>query len=243
MKSGSGNDICNHPGDSAQPWFALQDAISRVAPSWLLILTGMLVTIATNFTNAQSQFEADHPGLFHRRGVDYFFAGKFEAAIREFDKAIELDPRLEPRHWQRGIAYYYAKEYQKGVDQFELHQTVNSQDVENAVWHFICKAKLEGVEAARASLIPIRQDGRIPMEEIWNLFAGKGTVEDVLKAAERQGPYHVQYKNYAHLYLGLYYEAMGEPESAKKHIHLAAYEYPRNNYMGRVAKVHAKVLE
>jgi lipoprotein NlpI len=168
--------------------------------------------------------------------------GRFKESIAAFDKVIELEPRMEPRHWQRGITYYYAGEYQKGVDQFELHQTVNSQDVENAVWHFICKTRLDGVEAARKALIPIQHDGRVPMEEVWNLFAGKGTVEDVLEAANRSSPYKRQQLCYAHLYLGLYYEALEKTELAKHHILLAANEYSMDNYMGMVAQVHAEVL-
>ena len=32
--------------------------------------------------------------------------------------------------------------------QFELHQRVNPQDVENAVWHYLCKVKLVHVAAS-----------------------------------------------------------------------------------------------
>ena len=102
-------------------------------------------------------------GEHQRLGVEYFMEGNFEASIQAFDQVIKFEPRMEARHWQRGIAYYYAGEYQKGVEQFELHQTVNSQDVENAVWHFICKTRLDGIEAAQKSLIRIQHDGRIPM--------------------------------------------------------------------------------
>ncbi|MCB1122876.1 MAG: tetratricopeptide repeat protein [Verrucomicrobiae bacterium] len=183
------------------------------------------------------------PAIIQQRGVQFFEEGKFKEAIQEWDKVIELNPRMEAQHWQRGIAYYYAGEYQKGVDQFELHQTVNSQDVENAVWHFICKARVDGLEAARASLIPIHADSRVPMDQIWNLFAGMGTVDDVLDAASPPSPYQHQRLCYAHLYLGLYFEALNNTEEAKKHIKLAATDYAMDNYMGMVAQVHWRVLQ
>ena len=132
---------------------------------------------------------------------------------------------------------------QSQTDLFELHQTVNSQDVENAVWHFICKTRLGGVESARESLIPIKHDSRVPMKEVWELFAGEGTVEDVLEAANKSSPYQRQQLCYAHLYLGLYYEALEKSDLAKKHILLAANEYSMDNYMGMVAQVHARELE
>ena len=112
----------------------------------------------------------DSASDYQSRGVAYFELGEFEKSISDFDRFIQLHPNPEPHHWQRGIAYYYAHEYEKGVQQFELHKSVNPNDVENAVWHFLCKAKLENVQAARDSLIPIKFDSRIPMVQIWELF-------------------------------------------------------------------------
>jgi|ETNmetMinimDraft_22_1059887.scaffolds.fasta_scaffold00140_2 lipoprotein NlpI len=187
----------------------------------------------------------DIPSLYQERGVLRFFAGRFEEAIDDFDKVIELIPSQEAYHWQRGIAHYYAGRYADGVAQFELHQTVNSQDVENAVWHFLCKAKVDGLEEARNNLIPIRRDTRVPMAQVWDLFAGEGTVEDVLQAANRIGPSGQasrQSQCYAHLYLGLYFEISDDGQAAAKHMKLAATTYSMNNYMGEVAVVHARVL-
>ena len=72
------------------------------------------------------------------RGEEHFRRARIAESIADFDRQIKLQPDFAPGHWQRGIAYYYAKEYEKGAQQFELHQTVNPQDVENAVWHFLC---------------------------------------------------------------------------------------------------------
>ena len=84
--------------------------------------------------------------VYNRRGSEHFKLGHIEASIADFDRAIELDPKQEPYHWQRGISYYYAGLYRKGRDQFQSHQRVNANDVENAVWHFLCGARLDGVE-------------------------------------------------------------------------------------------------
>lgn len=212
----------------------------RVTPLLFTYLSIFAITFLSNLSTAQdSDFSIRE---YQQQGVDHFMEGRFSESVEAFDKVIELDPRMAPRHWQRGISLYYAGEYQKGVEQFELHQTYNTQDVENAVWHFICKTRADGLEAARESLIPIQHDSRIPMKQVWQLFAGKIEPADVLDAVIHDSPYSRQHLNYAHLYLGLYYEALDEDELAKKHIDLAATEYSMNNYMGMVAKVHAKVL-
>jgi lipoprotein NlpI len=180
------------------------------------------------------------------RGEAYFRLGQFKRAIADFDRVIELSPRFEPHHWQRGIAFYYAGEYDKGRRQFELHQTVNSSDVENAVWHFLCVARASGPEKARAALIPIEGDPRVPMKQVHELFAGKAKPEDVLTAAAAGNPGATQLNDrlfYAHLYLGLYFEALGDAKKAREHMVKAAREFNSDHYMGDVARVHAQILE
>jgi len=178
----------------------------------------------------------DSPAFYNRRGEDHFRAGRIAESIADFDRAIKLEPRLAPQHWQRGISLYYANRFADGQAQFELHQTVNPSDVENAVWHFLCVARASGVAKARASLIPIPQDTRVPMMQIHDLFSGKGTVEDVLKPARGRDALF-----YAHLYLGLYYEVTGDAAQAKKHMRLATHDYSVDHYMGDVARVHEKL--
>jgi lipoprotein NlpI len=46
---------------------------------------------------------------------------------------------------------------------------------------------------------------------------------------------------YAHLYLGLYFEALGDAEKARKHITRAAGQYQTGDYMGDVARVHQQL--
>ena len=93
--------------------------------------------------------------LHQERGEAYFKAAKIKESIADFDAYLKDVPRQDPHHWQRGISYYYADEFKKGYEQFERHQTVNSNDVENAVWHFLCLARAKGIEEAKNKLIPI----------------------------------------------------------------------------------------
>jgi lipoprotein NlpI len=43
---------------------------------------------------------------------------------------------------------------------------------------------------------------------------------------------------YAHLYLGLYFEALGDAVKAREHIRQAAGPFRMNHYMGKVAVMH-----
>lgn len=186
----------------------------------------------------------DLPEAWQSRGSTHFKLGRINESIADFDQFLKLVPRQEPHHWQRGIAYYYAGQFEAGRKQFELHQTVNPNDVENAIWHFLCVARAGSVEKARAALIPIQGDARVPMMEIHALFAGKLKPEDVLKAATSGDPPPAQRQRqlfYAHLYVGLYFEIHGDAGKAREHITQAAGEFQTGDYMGDVARIHLQL--
>lgn len=192
--------------------------------------------------NAALQAETSEGSIYHHRGVEHFKLGRMEKAIDDFDRYLERAPAQKPHHWQRGIACYYAGQFDEGRRQFELHQTVNRHDVENAVWHYLCVARAENPDVAREKLIPIRGDARVPMKEVHDLFAGQGTTEQVLAAAQSGRPSEAALQRnlfYAHLYLGLYYEAIRNDPLARRHIVKASELSDQQNYMGAVARVHA----
>jgi lipoprotein NlpI len=194
--------------------------------------------------NKALEIDPNAADFLNLRGFAYFKSGQIEKSIADFDAFLRVRPAQAPHHWQRGISYFYAKRFQDGQRQFEQHQTVNGNDVENAVWHFLCVSKQEGVEKARATFIPIQGDPRIPMAQIYQVFAGKGKAADVLKAAEAGQPNPGELKNrlfYAHLYLGLYFETVGDVAKAKEHMAKAAGPYQMPHYMGEVARVHQKL--
>ena len=73
---------------------------------------------------------------------------------------------------------------------------------------------------------------------------GKGTEEAVMKAAENGDAGSEDLRNqlcYAHLYLGLYHEALGHADKAKRHMLKAAVDYKMDHYMGKTAQVHVKL--
>lgn len=202
-----------------------------------LLVPLCLVVTAT----AQDAAKPD-PNVLFRQGVQAFYDAKPKESVAAFDQLIALEPAAKPELWQRGLSLYLAGDFKRGREQFEVHQTVNSNDVENAAWHFICVARAESLEAARKALIPIVGDSRVPMKEVHDLFSGKGSVEAVLKAAESgEGEVLKNHRCYAHLYLGLYFEALGDEAKAKDHMLKAANDYRMEHYMGKSAQVHVKV--
>lgn len=191
-------------------------------------------------------------GDWHLRGACRYRDGRIDAALADWDRELELDPSRAPSHWQRGIALAQAGRHAEGRRQFELHRTVNPNDVENALWHFVCVAADEGTTVALAALIETRGDPRRPMSELFDLYRGAASPADVIEAARRTGaedsPARRQAMFYADLYLGLYHEAHGRGSEADRHLRAAdaaaqaAGETPgARHYMHDVAAIHLRL--
>ena len=185
--------------------------------------------------------QGQSPQALLDRAVTEFSKGRITESVAAFDELARLAPREAPYLWQRGIALYYAGRYQDCRAQFESHRTVNSDDVENAAWHFLCVARGNSPNAARAALLPVGPDSRVPMREIYEMFRGTTTADAVLKAAGDRP----QGRFYAHLYVGLYSEAIGDQARAREQIGLAAQPQfaDAGGYMHMVAVVHQARLK
>jgi lipoprotein NlpI len=199
---------------------------------------------AVDLLTAAIQKEPQLADAYYLRGRENFKLGNVKKSVADFDRYVQLEPKAESRQWERGISYYYAGEYEKGAKQFELYQTYHNQDVENSVWRYLCVAAKDGIAAAQKNMLPIESDRRVPMMEIYDLYRGKQTPEDVMKAVEVGNP-GADEKNkrlfYANLYLGLWYQAADKRDLAKKHM-IEAEQHKIGHYMWDVAHVHAELL-
>ncbi len=161
---------------------------------------------------------------YTRRGDAFFFTGKFQQAIADYDKTIQLDDRLSSRHWQRGIACYYAGQFEEAAKQFEAYHSYDNVDRENGIWRYLCQAKSKGIEYARSRLLQYKQDDRPPLSSVYRLFQGTATPEQLVAAinsAELSDEERAKRLFYVHLYVGLHYELEGADELAIKHLRLA----------------------
>ena len=185
-------------------------------------------------------FLAQSPQAIMDRAVADFENGRFAESAAAFDSLAKAVPEEAPYLWQRGIALYYAGRYNDCRRQFESHRTVNPNDVENAAWHFLCVARAESPAKAKAALLPVGADARAPMHEVYQMFRGALTPEQVLAAAGSR----TDAQFYGHLYLGLYFEALGMKDRALEHIKIAAADrFERDGgYMHMVARVHLRSL-
>jgi lipoprotein NlpI len=178
---------------------------------------------------------------YDQRGSEQFKLGHVAESLEDFDRFLRLRPEARAAHWKRGISCYYAGRFDEGRKQFEAGREVYRDDVENAAWHFLCVARRSGLDEARASLLKIGHDRRVPLTEVYALYAGKAKPGEVLAAARAGEPGAAELNErlfYAHLYLGLYADVTGDPKQALEHLTRAVEDHKIDHYMWDVARLH-----
>jgi len=81
---------------------------------------GVIIVIAcsTLFSCAtiqQTQLKSSDAAGHNNRGFDYYQIGRYDQAISEFSKAIEINPRLAIPYNNRGAAYLSKGEYEQAI--------------------------------------------------------------------------------------------------------------------------------
>jgi len=188
------------------------------------------------------QTAGDSTQAIFDRAIADFMNGRVRASADGFDELAARLPESVPQLWQRGVALYYEGRYKECARAFAAHRTVNPSDAENVAWHFVCVARGESATKARASVLSIVPDARVPMPELYDLLRGLTTPERLLQAALSTGKLEAEFD--AHLYLGLYFEALGDTERTRIHITAAAADRfkPVAGFMHAAARVHLRQL-
>lgn len=187
----------------------------------------------------------DEPRVQYHLGRWQFQAGDAKGSVASFDAFLKRVPDRSNSLWERGISCYYAGEFKAGAKQFEGYQTFHNNDVENAVWRYLCQQRYDGKDNSRQAILLIKNDTRVPMMAVYRLFRGDASPEVVLEALAASTSTGNQRRietMHAHLYLGLYYDSETKPDLALKHLELAVQQFDQGDYMWSVAVVHRNLL-
>ena len=201
--------------------------------------------------NEQLKTSSNSITLISARGTAYFHLAQFDLAIADFDRMIELNPKLDSSHWRRGIALYYVKRFQESAEQFERYHSFDNVDRENGIWRYLAQVKASGLQMAEKELLKYTKDDRKPFGDVYAMFAGKLSDQQVLlriNESPDSAPEKLKQRFYAHLYIGLYSHAKGDTETAEKQLREAvANQWGQQasggpGYMWHAARVHYNLL-
>lgn len=192
---------------------------------------------------------AKDPGA---RGDAHFKLAEFAKSVAEYDRMVELDPTIEKGHWRRGIAYFYAGDYAKAAHQFEIYHSFDNVDRENGIWRYFSQYKALGKEKAQEGLLKYEKDDREPFPDVYQLFQGRKTAEEILekiRKAEIGDEQREMRLFYAHLYAGLHEAITVGPARAREYLRKAVANPwgPKAgfgpNFMWHVGRLHYEQLK
>lgn len=182
----------------------------------------------------------------NQRGGEKFKKGDIKGSLEDFEAYIKFRPEAYDDHWRYGISLYYAGKFEEGAKQFKAGEKAFGSDAENAFFHYICNARKEGFEKARKNILKIGTDTRVPMMKIYDMIQGKAKPDEVVETAEK-AKLNKEDKNealfYAHLYVGLNYEAEGNAGKCEEHLKIAVEKHKIGHYMWDVGNVHLQLMK
>ena len=194
---------------------------------------------------ALSPMNVEH---YSERGDLYFQNREFKKSLSDYEKMVELNPRLDVTHWRKGIVLYYLGRYEDSAKQFEKYQTIDDVDRENGLWRFLAMQKKVGTDKAREGMIQYTKLDRPPLTDVYRMFQGELSPTEFSKKA---GAFSENSKErfYAELYLGLYFD--GEGDAPKALAFLRSAEKNRwaksstggPGWMWHIARIHALKVE
>jgi lipoprotein NlpI len=186
----------------------------------------------------------DEPSRYHHNRAEVFFRlGRFEESVKNYDEAAKFGrPHDDDWCWERGLAQYYAGDFQAGAEQFTRYHKVGALDIENGLWRLMCMAEDDGIEKARASMLEYSRRVRVPFPALLELYMGRGEANAVVKQAT-DGVTDAQQLTAnlfnAHYYLAKYYELVGEMDKADEHVR-ESLKHPFPHFMYACAQIDAK---
>lgn len=199
--------------------------------------------------NARSSIDPkadDAVKQYSSRGDLLMFLGEFERAESDYVEMVRLKPELDASHWRLGIAMFFAGHPEKAAQQFDKYNSFDNVDRENGIWRYLSHYRAFGREEARRQLLRYEKDDRPPFKEVYQLFDGGLTADDVLSAipddlaATDRDPRLF----YSHLYIGMNQVVESKTAAAKASLRNATLNsWPRKAGFGPAFMWHVGRLQ
>jgi len=146
---------------------------------------------------------------------------------------------------------FYADRFEDAAAQFERYHNFDNVDRENGIWRFLSQDKAHGIEKAREGLLKYEKDDREPFPDVYKLFAGTISADEILKriaSAKVSDTEREKRLFYAELYIGLELSVRDDNKAALPHLERAVEtKWPRTagygpHYMWQVGRLHAQKI-
>jgi len=74
------------------------------------------------------EINRDDADKHYHEGLRLHNSGKCEEAIKEFDKALVIDPNFKEAHYYKGVCLYYLRRYEETIKEFDRALAIDPND-------------------------------------------------------------------------------------------------------------------
>ena len=196
-------------------------------------------------TKAIDSSAADAVSQYSARGDVLMFLGDYRKAESDYLAMVKLKPAIDESHWRLGIAMFFAKHPEQAAEQFDKYNSFDNVDRENGIWRYLSHYRAFGRDEAKKQLFRYEKDDRPPFKEVYRLFDGGLTADDVLTAIPDDLPAADRESRlfYSHLYIGMNQVVEGDADAARTSLRAATLNsWPGNagfgpHYMWHVGRL------
>lgn len=111
------------------------------------------IRYCNNAINGGELTRRDLAATYSNRGIIHLKNGKYEKALQDHDRAVELKPDIPQVHINRGNALYYAHEYEEALTEYDIAITINAEPIVASLFNkALTLIKLHRMSEAKTTL-------------------------------------------------------------------------------------------
>lgn len=234
--SGNQADELQNSNTDQRPSDSIQETQQQIAEACLLQLKE-LASIDDSSGGAV--------GKYSKRGDLHLFSAQYKEAVADYQKMVTIDSSQDSSHWRLGIARFFAGEPEAAAAQFDKYHSFDQVDRENGIWRYLSHYRAFGPEKARQELLRYEKDDRPPFPEVYRLFDGSMTAEQVISSVPQNIADDDRESRlfYIDLYVGMHGVVQQKPEAAAALRRAASNRWPQTAGYGPRYMWHVAVLQ
>lgn len=188
--------------------------------------------------NRALRLKPDLVDAYNFMGIHFTQLQEFNQAYEAFDSALDLSPKHEYAHLNRGIALYYGGRPQLAIDDFKAFHQDQTDDPYRLLWLYLAE-KITNPELAKASLAKrsVHVNDRVWAKQIIRLYLGEIQQDDFIDGLTQGVTSNKELTDRlceAYFYLGKFNQFNQKSRTAANYFKLAlstnVYEFVEHRY-------------
>jgi tetratricopeptide (TPR) repeat protein len=114
----------------------------------LIIKTGVVLSTTGLLVTVPEKVNAESANFYDKQGFKEWNKNNFSAAIRNYNKAIEIEPNNALFYGKRGNCYYQLGDFYKAISDYNQSLNLNPNDKEIFLFRGMAKQKIGFIKGA-----------------------------------------------------------------------------------------------